>query len=202
MTRQFYLSLLVLICSSAMGESDLKNRMESQPVGEVWRDEASGITRVFLQKNAGTIGVPGWNLAQSKGCGFKVQFFGRFSELKQEGNTTDGSKLAVVSMGNHIAEGTKFAVTCLRRSDNTIKSGAISETSDSFAASGVVVSRGEVMRSGYRAQRVKLRRTSTEAVSEMFQLGPTLYQLIVEYPKSEAETAPAMAERFFASFRP
>jgi hypothetical protein len=202
MIKHFCLTFLLLVCSSAMGETELKSRLESQPVGKEWRDEATGIVRVFLQKNAGASEASGWWMAESRACGFKVELPGPSNELKQEAKATDGVLITVVTMGSRTREGAKYSATCYRRSDDIFKSGAISHIYDELAASGVVIERREVTRSGHRMQSMKLRRTDSDSEFETFQLGSTLYQLIVEYPKSEADDVPAMAEHFFDSFRP
>jgi hypothetical protein len=201
MVRHFYLIFLFLVCSSAAAEADSKSRIESQPVGETWHDEA-GTVRVFLQKNAGAGETPGWRLAESKGCGFRVELFGPYNELKQDAKATDGAMVTVVVIGNHTPEGVKFSASCYRRSDHTFKSGLIAGIFDGLAASAAVAERRAVNRGEYEAENLKLRRAGTSADFEMFQLGSTVFQLVVEYPESEADSAVAMAEHFFASFHP
>jgi hypothetical protein len=201
MVRHFYLILLLLVCSSAAAEADPKSRIESRPVGEAWHD-SDGILRVFLQKNAGAGAIPGWRLAESKGCGFRVELFGPYNELKQESKTTDGAMVTVVVIGNHTPEGVKFSASCYRRSDDTFKPGLIAGIFDGLSASAEVAERRMVDRGEYEAESLKLRRADRSAEFEMFKLGSMLFQLVVEYPESEADSAPAMAEHFFASFHP
>jgi len=193
---------LALCASAGVRAEDLRSRLENLQVGDVLHDEATGVTAVFLQKDVGAGKVTGWQEAESKACGFKVNVFGPFNELKQEARATDGAVITIVVLGNHTLEGAKFTASCLRRSDNTLKPDFVENTIESLVTSGDVLERRVLKRNDLQVQHLTIRQADSVATFEMFQVESTYFQLIVEYPKSESEYMPSMAEQFLASFRP
>ncbi|MGE4190138.1 MAG: hypothetical protein AB7G12_09575 [Thermoanaerobaculia bacterium] len=192
---------MVLLFPSSVLAEDPRSRLEKLEVGEVLRDEATGLTAEFLQKNVGAGKVDGWQRAESKACGFTVELFGPFNELKQQTTATDGARITIVVVGNRTLEGAKFSATCWRRSDNTFKAGFVREVFARLSEANEVLERRSVKRDGFEAERLSVKSAASFATVEMFEMDHTFFQLQVEYPIREAAYMPAMVERFLASFR-
>lgn len=159
------------------------------------------MTVTLHQRNAGERRADGWYAAHSEGCGFGVLMPGPYSDTSQEAPTADGQRLTIHTLATQTFEGTVFNALCWTRSDGSLpegwSEGAVRIMARELGAEVLTIQNagldGHEIRGSDRRSGVVMRTLTGSGIG---------FQLIVEYPAAEAETALPLAEHFLDSFRP
>ena len=194
--------MLLIAGTACRADESFRDQIKQLPAGKSLKDVESGVVFTFNQKNAGVKGVDGWYAATSLPCGFSARLPGPYNDFSQTSTTTDGQTIHLHTVGTRTTEGVKFTALCIERSDQKFPPHWVDQLVASFRKDGTAVSEHAALLAGQPATEFAVGDSSVELIVRCAVIDQRAYQLMVEYPQSEAGYMPDVAASFFDSFRP
>lgn len=185
---------------SAAPPTDYQSSIQALPDGGTYNDPELHITFTMHHRQSGVSLPDGWYGVTSTGGRFRVALPGPAADFSQRAPTEDGAFATMHTVGLRTVEGIRFTATCTERSDHKLRSDYASSVVMGMLRDHPTGTKRSVQHGGLRVTRVSLRTADSRAEMEVFVLDGRAYQLIVEYPETEAADMPQLCERFFASF--
>ena len=143
----------------------------------------------------------GWCQAASEAGNFSVALPIPFNDFTMAAKATTGEPIAMYIVGGKSSEGVKLSVTCTYNPKRPASDETARSLVDSFKEGGATVSGLREVEAGpLKGYEFEVGEAKSGALIRILQGHSALYQIIIEYPASEAALARSLAPRVMSSF--
>ena len=196
----FLIALSAFPLAASVGPpTDYKSSIQALPDGGSYTDPKLGMTFTMHHRQSGSALPDGWYGVLSTGGRFHVALPGLAADFSQRAPTEDGAFMTLHTVALRTAEGIRFTATCTERSDHKLRSDFASSVVAAMLRDHPAGTKRPVEHGSLRGTHVSIRTANSRGEMEVFVVGERAYQLIVEYPETEASYMPSLCERFFSS---
>lgn len=181
------------------GNQDVKAILERLAPGE--SATVGTMTFTMRQRQAGVPDADGWYAAESADGGFRVRLPTPFNEFSTLAPGEDGIMLASDTVGGVTADGARFLVNCMSRSDGSVDPTAPAKVAESFSRTEPSALQRAVLRGRTTGMEVRLNSPTRGLFVAQFLVGSKRFcQVSVEQPVPVSRAAEALAQVFLDSF--